>query len=73
MALDPHHEAKEAFLAHWESVTLTRASKTFEGIAPNHDHVVRIYQPPKEGSKARPKGQARPAKKARPAIPVILA
>ena len=70
MALDPHFEAKASFDAHWETLTKTRQSLTFEGMAPNHDHIVRITQTKK--GKASQAAQAKASKPARLAIPVIM-
>jgi hypothetical protein len=46
--MDPNFEAKAAFAAHWAGVTVTRSNPTFDGVPPNHDHLVVIPDPSKK-------------------------
>lgn len=71
MALDPHFEAKATFAAHWEDVIITRSNPTFDDVAPNHDHVVRIWQPSKTAT-PKTSGKTKSVKRPKLAIPVIL-
>jgi hypothetical protein len=77
MAVDPNHDAKQAFSAHWAGVTTTRSSPTFDGVPPNHDHFVVIPDPSKRQAKpasTRKGPSASAARKAlRASIPVTYA
>jgi hypothetical protein len=79
MALDPNHDAKQAFDALFTRVTVGRSNRTFDGVPPNHDGVVvtvNRYSTPKPSKSAPPrKGpSASAARKAlRASIPVTYA
>lgn len=65
-----------AFAAHWEGVTVTRSSPTFDGVQPNHDHFIVIPDAKRQAkastSKKGPSASA--ARKAlRASIPVTFA
>jgi hypothetical protein len=72
--MDPNFEAKAAFAAHWAGVTVTRSNPTFDGVPPNHDHMIVIANPSKPAPAKRGPSTSKPKRSALAGrIPVVFA